>query len=325
MRLPLAASLLAILALNAHAETFTVTRTDDSSNDCLPDDCTLRSAMTAAGANDPAGETDVIVLPAGTYSLRLDEALPVVHQPLRILGAGSGQTLLETEHRTLFNVGDGGDLALSGIRFDAPFGGDGPGGSFAFEATEGSHATLDVVITERGTVYLHPQSSVQIRRSELRHYLHASGELLIEDSTLFNLLMYFQAEQASATLRRVVVDEAAAIDIAVADAVLQRDAPLPARLASDGQGVRRRRRVAGALHGDGAVAGQPARPVLIAGLQRLLDQQAAKAAAIYEEVAVDARAVLQIEALDEAGFGMQRDVRHPAFDAAHAARLGEAA
>ena len=126
-------------------------------------------------------------------------------------------------------------------------------------------------------------------------------------------------------LRRVVVDEAAAIDIAVADAVLQRDAPLPARLAPDGQGVRRRRRVAGALHGDGAVAGQPARPVLIAGLQRLLDQQAAKAAAIYEEVAVDARAVLQIEALDEAGFGMQRDVRHPAFDAAHAARLGEAA
>ena len=46
-------------------------------------------------------------------------------------------------------------------------------------------------------------------------------------------------------------------------------------------------------HGHRAIAGQPVGPVVVAGLQRLLDQQAAESRAIDEQVAGDARAGLQ--------------------------------
>lgn len=83
----LAASLLALFALNAHAVTFTVTRTDDPApNGCLPGDCSLREAMAAAAANDPLGATDVIEVPAGTHLLTRGE-LAVVAQRLRVQGA----------------------------------------------------------------------------------------------------------------------------------------------------------------------------------------------------------------------------------------------
>ena len=45
--------------------------------------------------------------------------------------------------------------------------------------------------------------------------------------------------------------------------------------------------------GGGAVAGQPLEPVLVSGLQRALDQQAAKAAAVDEEIALDLLASLE--------------------------------
>ena len=56
----------------------------------------------------------------------------------------------------------------------------------------------------------------------------------------------------------VVADEVAAVDVAVADAVLQRNAPLPARLARRGARVGRQRPDVLAGHRHGAIAGQPA-------------------------------------------------------------------
>ncbi len=120
----------------------------------------------------------------------------------------------------------------------------------------------------------------------------------------------------------VVSQVRARVDVAIAGAMLQWNAPLPAR------GARRRacvrRRGAGLLAGYGhrAVAGQPVRPVVVAGGERLLDEQAAKTRAIDEQFAVDARAGLQGHRFDEAVRGAQAHVDDLALDALDATRLG---
>lgn len=86
--------------------------------------------------------------------------------------------------------------------------------------------------------------------------------------------------------------------MAVADAVLQWDAPLPARAVRRGSRQRQQRPHRSARHGHRAVAGQPLAPVVIAGLQRLLDQQAAQARAVEEEVAFDGLAARQLHSSD---------------------------
>src|SRR5512139_458731 len=115
----------------------------------------------------------------------------------------------------------------------------------------------------------------------------------------------------------------AGIDVAVADAVLQLDAPLPSGLAGGGAGVRRQRRVGAALGDDGAVAGQPVRPVLEADAQLMRDEKAAEAAAIDEEIAFDAFAVRELYRGDEAVFAAQFHVDDFAFGAPDAAGFGE--
>lgn len=118
MHLLLAASLLAICAASVHAETFTVTRTDDPLPDaCAPGDCSLREAMQAAEANDPFVETDTIALPNGTYTL-IRGPIYVAGQSLHVRGGGSGQTLI-TSDAPLFGAASGlqrdGDLRLSAL------------------------------------------------------------------------------------------------------------------------------------------------------------------------------------------------------------------
>ncbi len=76
----------------------------------------------------------------------------------------------------------------------------------------------------------------------------------------------------------------ARIDIAVACAMLQRNAPLPSRVARSRARVGGQNRRAFARHRHGAIARQPVRPALEAGLQRLLDQKAAEAGTIDEEI-----------------------------------------
>ena len=105
--------------------------------------------------------------------------------------------------------------------------------------------------------------------------------------------------------RLVVGHVTAVVHQSAANAVLHRDVPAPARFMGDGARVRHRRRVdRTGLHRNRAVAGQPVVPVLIAGFQRLLDQQAAEAGAIDEQVTFDHLAIVQHQRLDVATVGI---------------------
>ena len=101
--------------------------------------------------------------------------------------------------------------------------------------------------------------------------------------------------------------------MAVPGAVLQRNAPLPPRLSRGGPGVGRQRPGVLARHGQSPVAGQPVAPVLIAGLQRPLDQEPAKARAVDVESAAHFAAVLEFQGPDIAGLAIQGHIRDLAF------------
>ncbi len=116
----------------------------------------------------------------------------------------------------------------------------------------------------------------------------------------------------------------AAIDQAIAHPVLKRDAPLPPRLARGGagEGIGLGRVGQGARGRDRAVAGQPLGIAVIAGAQRLFDQQAAKARAIDEQVTLDPPPVGQRHRLDIAVLGPQVHRVDPPLDPRHPAAFG---
>src|SRR6185503_16844803 len=94
-----------------------------------------------------------------------------------------------------------------------------------------------------------------------------------------------------------------------------------AGLVRRGARVRRELAARGALHGGSAVARQPARPVFVARGQRLLDEQATKAAAIDEQLTFDAFAARELHRIDET-VGAPLHLDDLALVALHAARLG---
>jgi len=83
----------------------------------------------------------------------------------------------------------------------------------------------------------------------------------------------------------VIADEVAAIHVAVANAMLQRNAPLPATGVRRGTCVGRELSPVVAGHGHRAIDGQPLRPVFVAGVQGLLDQEPSEARAVNEQIA----------------------------------------
>src|SRR5580704_10795047 len=121
--------------------------------------------------------------------------------------------------------------------------------------------------------------------------------------------------------RLIVTDEAAAVDIAIADPVLQWNAPLPACLARrrSGEGCQRAGTLARYSHR--SIAGQPVRPVLVSGLERLSDQQPAKAGTIDEQIRLELLAVIQVHSAYEPILAAQLDVHDLALQSHHAARL----
>ena len=204
MRLLPFAVLLAASAPAAYADVFTVTRTDDPLPDaCAPGDCSLREAMQAAATNDPFGEIDTIMLSAGTHTL-VRGPIDNIRQRLRVQGAGSAQTqvVIGDDHASLFVSGSGGELALVGLGMDAS--GEYAG---AVSSNTDSSLSLDDVVVENGTVSFGSGAAAEVRRSELRRGLYCYGEVLIEDSTIFNLYQMQPQEGAPAvTLRRALVD-----------------------------------------------------------------------------------------------------------------------
>ena len=202
MRLLLAASLLALSAASVHAETFTVTRTDDPVPDgCQPGDCSLREAMKAAAANDPLGATDVVIVPAGTIQLTLRE-LTVVAQRLRVQGAGSSLTrIVQTEEFTdTFHTAAGGDLAVIGMSLDSfrsPV-------SSCYAGYQGVPLFIDDVVFEGGS--LQTCGATTVRHSEVRTSLYCNyGQTLVEDSTIRSATVQ-GSDSTLLTLRRVLVD-----------------------------------------------------------------------------------------------------------------------
>jgi hypothetical protein len=89
--------------------------------------------------------------------------------------------------------------------------------------------------------------------------------------------------------RFLIAQVRAGIDIAVADAVLERNASLPPGFARDRPRVGREPRAMLARHCDRAIARQPAGPFVIAGLERAFDQQPAKAGTVDERSASSTR------------------------------------
>ena len=104
--------------------------------------------------------------------------------------------------------------------------------------------------------------------------------------------------------------------------MLEADAPLPSRLARGRPRVWVKRLGPRAGNGHRAVARQPPAPILITGLQRLLDQQSAEARAIDEEVRLDDLPAFERDRRDVAIFG-GRDVDDAPFGPPDAMHLGK--
>ena len=119
----------------------------------------------------------------------------------------------------------------------------------------------------------------------------------------------------------VVADEIAAVDVAVAHAVLQRNAPLPAGLARRGARIGRERAGVLAGHGHGAVAGQPVGPFVVAGLEGCSISRPRKPEQSMNRSPLDHLAAVEFHRLDPAVLAAQFDVDDLAVGALHAALL----
>ena len=114
--------------------------------------------------------------------------------------------------------------------------------------------------------------------------------------------------------------------MAVPGAMLQRDAPLPARPVRGRTRVRRQRpRPARARHRKGTVAQQPLAPVLIAHAHRVADQQTAHARAVDEQVSIHPAAIGEHDMVEEAVTATPVGGDDPSFDPLDARRLCPAA
>src|SRR5581483_3446304 len=103
------------------------------------------------------------------------------------------------------------------------------------------------------------------------------------------------------------------------------NAPLPARIASRHQRVGCGCCSGLAVYDNCPIARQPTAPVFVPRLERLLDEQAAKAAAIHEEVGGYGLTAFEGDRLNESRLGMDRDTPHFTFGSCNPARLRKAA
>jgi CSLREA domain-containing protein len=118
--------------------TFRVTRIDDPApGSCTAAACSLREAVTAANAD---AAPDVVLLPAGTYTLTLGP-LPAIVQPLTVAGAGAAATRITGSTAT----GPSATLRAGVAVVSAPT-------TFADLTLTGNTATVDDPATQSVTV-----------------------------------------------------------------------------------------------------------------------------------------------------------------------------
>lgn len=152
--MPVACALLALALLlpaAGQAATFTVNTTDDTSvgGGCTTEPaCSLRDALAAAGAS--ADPEDVVVVPAGNYSVSAGELSVGGEGTVVIRGAGARNTIVDA-HQTsrVFNVAadktviEG--LTVTGGLSNLTTGGEVPGDGGGILAYEGGEAVLRAV------------------------------------------------------------------------------------------------------------------------------------------------------------------------------------
>ena len=111
--------------------------------------------------------------------------------------------------------------------------------------------------------------------------------------------------------------------MAVAGAMLKRDAPLPSRAVSGracerGRRFRIRRRDCNC-----SIHREPAAPILITCPERVFDQQPAETRTVDKEFAIDALPVFQDDCGNVSVFGVAVDTGDPSLRPRHSAILGE--
>ena len=122
----------------------------------------------------------------------------------------------------------------------------------------------------------------------------------------------FAIESGQQFLMRIGIgDEVAGIDQPVARAMLQRNAPLPSGRARGGDGIGCALLLRRGRSGDRAVAGQPALPVLEAGIQRFFHQQPAKTRAVDVEIRREGFAIVELYRGDPFAFAARRPYDPP--------------
>src|SRR5688572_29866801 len=184
------------------------------------------------------------------------------------------------------------------------------------------HAALDQV--DAGRLQRLDEAAGQTDRDAILLPVLATLARAEFDHTRLGQHLAFDVRQQS-LLRLLVRQIAAAVHDAVADAVLQWNAPLPSCLARDRPSVRPGFADGFGLQRDGAVVVQPMRPVFVANVQRLSDQQAAEARAVDEQVAFDVRARIQPHRGDGAGRRIGLDLDDLPLDALRAEAFAELA
>lgn len=199
--------LLMCVAVSVHADTFTVTRTDDPLPDgCVQGDCSLREAMEAAGANDAFGPADTIVLGAGTHAMVRGD-LPEVRQHLDVVGAGAAQTRVESDAQLFVQSATSAArvLQLRGMTLAAVTQYEVAAGAFP----QGS-LVLDGVAVLAGSTQAAGEASLHMIDSDIADtiFCNTSGSCLIEDSVLPELNVNPADDDArpEITIRRSLVD-----------------------------------------------------------------------------------------------------------------------
>src|SRR6202035_271684 len=109
--------------------------------------------------------------------------------------------------------------------------------------------------------------------------------------------------------------------VAIAGAMLERNAPLPSRLARRRTSVRHRRSDALARHGHRPIARQPFGPVIESCSQQTFDEQCAHPGAVDEQISVDHIASVGMYGRDKAGFRMLVYLFYDSFVTLYALRF----
>ena len=190
----------AIVDINIGAQAVQVTKTTDTDGPCLPEDCSLRSAI------NNAGDGFTIDIPPGTYTLALGELS--LNRDVTLSGAGANLTIIEASSSPFFTgfppggfpsgvigIFGGNDIVISGVTIRGGTAFDGGG---IFSAIGGKVTLIDSVVSGNqaefgggisnsfGTLVLENTQVLANTAFKSGGGVFNTGTLFVEDSTIAN-------------------------------------------------------------------------------------------------------------------------------------------